>query len=127
MRISREKFEELVAEAYDKLPEDTKGRLFNVAILTGDYPSDEQKEMAGIKKGFDLLGIFEGFGQSGRIAYGAILPDRITIFRRAVAAQSESFDDAKQVIFDTLKHEIAHHFGSNEEGARKAAKNKKSG
>lgn len=122
MKISDEKFEFIVAEAIDNLPEKFKVKLNNVAVLIEDYPSPTQLKKLGVKSDYLLFGLFEGFIQSKRLNFGPVLPDRITIFKKAILSQSEDENDLRKRIESTVKHEIAHHFGSDEAGARKASR-----
>lgn len=123
MNISNEKFERIVAEAIDNLPEKFKEKLHNVAILVEDIPSKEQSKKMGVKSDYLLFGLFEGYIQSKRLNFGPVLPDRITIFKKAIMSQSENENDLRKRIESTVRHEIAHHFGSDETGARRASRN----
>ncbi len=122
MKISKEKFEELIAEATESLPDKFKAKLYNVAIFTEDYPSSKQLKKLGIRRDEILFGLFEGYAQARRLDFGPVLPDRITIFRRPICQRSSSEQQIKQKIISTVKHEIAHHFGSDEGGARSASR-----
>lgn len=122
MEVSSAQFDKYLEEAFDQLPEDVKERLNNVAILVENHPDADQLKKAQISKDSLLFGLFEGYGQSKRINFGPVLPDRITIFRKAIMKCSSNEQELKQKIYDTLMHEIAHHFGSDEAGARKASK-----
>jgi len=122
MIISDEKFEISAAEAINNLPEKFKKKLHNVAILLEDKPTAEQLKKIGAKSGYLLFGLFEGYIQSKRLNFGPVLPDRITIFKKAICSQAEDEIDLKKRIESTIRHEIAHHFGSDERGARKASK-----
>jgi len=122
MIISDEKFEIIAAEAINNLPENFKKKLHNVAILIQDNPTAEQLKKIGAKSGYLLFGLFEGYIQSKRLNFGPVLPDRITIFKKAICSQAEDEIDLKKRIESTIRHEIAHHFGSDERGARKASK-----
>lgn len=124
MKLVNGKFEEIVADALDGLPEKFKKRLNNVAILVEDYPSKEQLKKMGVTSDYLLFGLFEGYIQSRRLNFGPVLPDRITIFKKAILSQSKDENDLKKRIESTVKHEIAHHFGSDESGARKASRNR---
>ncbi|MBU4347494.1 metallopeptidase family protein [Patescibacteria group bacterium] len=124
MKISKEKFENLVAEAMENLPEKFKAKLHNVAIIAEDRPTKEQLRGAGrTSRDYTLFGLFEGYCQARRANIGPVLPDRITIFRKAICDFCSSEDEIKKSITSTVKHEIAHHFGSDEKGASKASKN----
>lgn len=123
MIISKEKFEFLVAEALDSLPDKFKANLHNVAIFVEDCISKAQLKKTGRTRGAVIFGLFEGYAQAKRLNFGPVLPDRITIFRRAICDFYSSEDEIKKSIISTIKHEIAHHFGSDEKGASKASKN----
>lgn len=121
--VSEENFKKLVAEALDDLPDKFKEKLHNLAILVADRPSKEQLKKLKMNNNYFLYGLFEGYVQSKRINFGAVLPDRITIFRQSICGHSSSIEEIRNRVKSTVKHEIAHHFGSDEKGARKAGRN----
>lgn len=96
-------FEELVADALDALPPDITRLMDNVVIFVEDEAPD----------GDDLLGLYEGIPLTHRSSSyaGAVLPDRIWIFRRNILAGCQSADDVRREVQVTVVHEIAHHFG----------------
>ncbi|MEK7097540.1 MAG: metallopeptidase family protein [Patescibacteria group bacterium] len=118
-----EQFDDYVDEAFASLPEPTREKMHNVAIVVEDCPTEEQISKLGLNMGDSLFGLFEGFAQSKRLNFGAVLPDKITIFRKAILRYCSTEEEVKAKIDNTLKHEIAHHFGSGEKGARKASAN----
>ncbi len=67
-----------------------------------------------------LLGLYEGVPQTRRTeAYGMVLPDRIIIFRRPILAMCRSEAEVEAEIGRVVRHEIAHHFGMDEEELRR--------
>jgi len=120
--IDKQKFEEIVSSAIDSLPEKFKKKLNNVAIFVEDEPTVEQLLKVGLRRGDLLFGLFEGYAQGRKLNFGTVLPDRITIFRLAILSQVADQAGAKERIISTIKHEIAHHFGSDEIGAVKASR-----
>ncbi|HOZ55655.1 MAG: Possibl zinc metallo-peptidase [Parcubacteria group bacterium ADurb.Bin316] len=122
MNIPQEQFEKIVEEALDNLPNKFKEKMHNVAIVIADFPTSEQLGKTKKYNKYSLLGLYEGVIQSRRLNFGVVLPDKITIFRVPLMQTSSNTEDCKKNIIDTVKHEIAHHFGSDEKGARKAAK-----
>ena len=120
--IDRQKFEAIVNLALESLPDKFKSKLNNVAIFMEDEPTAEQLRKANLSRGDLLFGLFEGYAQARKLNFGPVLPDRITIFSRAILSQVSNFDQAKNKIISTVKHEIAHHFGSDEKGAAKASR-----
>ncbi len=122
MQISEDEFRILVSDALDNLPEDFARHINNAAILVEDFPSPEQQQKLNIKSKYGLLGLFEGFGQAKRLNFGPVLPDRITLFRVPIMQSCSDREELQKEILKTLKHEIAHHFGSDEKGARKVSR-----
>lgn len=122
MIISKQEFEKLVETALDGLPDKFRSKLNNVAVFVKNEPDGEQLKKVNLKRGDLLFGLFEGYAQAKRLNFGPVLPDRITIFKKAILSQCLNQDELKQKIISTVKHEIAHHFGSDEKGAAKAGK-----
>ena len=122
MQINKQEFEKIVEQALENLPDKFKSQLNNVAIFVKDKPTPEQLSKIKLKRGDLLFGLFEGYAQAKRLNFGPVLPDRITIFSKAILSQSDNSAELKQKIIATVKHEIAHHFGSDEKGAARAGK-----
>ncbi len=99
-------FEGLVADALDHVPPQLMALMDNVVVLVEDRNPDEP----------DLLGLYEGFALTERgWHYGGELPDRIMIYREAICDICETEDDVVDEVTITVVHEIAHHFGIEEE------------
>lgn len=127
MKISEPDFIKIMEAALDELPEKYAQKINNLAILVADFPIDEQLQNTGRRPDnkYGLLGLYEGYIQSSRRHVGAVLPDRITLFRVPIMQSCDTFLECRERIQETLLHEIAHHFGSDEKGARKAGKIRK--
>ncbi len=109
-------FEESVFRAVERLPELFKKHLENVDIVIEDWPTKEQREEAEADDEYDLLGLYEGIPLVERTAsYGMVLPDKITIFRRPLLALGLSKKELEKEIEDTVRHELAHHFGISDQ------------
>lgn len=123
-----DKFEEWVARAVDELPEEFRDRLNNVAIVVEDRPTPEQMASAGVRWG-TLLGLYQGIPHTRRGHYGIgpTLPDKISIFRLPILAQTPDEEEAVKLIGETVRHEIAHHFGMDERQVRQATRKEKPG
>ena len=102
VEMSRERFEELVGEALDQVPQELMKHLSNVVILVEDEsPGDAE-----------LLGLYEGHALTERgWYYAGVLPDRITIFRNPTLRSCETEEEVIEEVAVTVVHEIAHHFG----------------
>ena len=104
--IPAARFEELVADALDEVPAQLMALLDNVVVLVEDRNPDEP----------DLLGLYEGYALTERGAdYGGALPDRIMIYRGAICDVCSYEEQVAEEVTVTVVHEIAHHFGIDEE------------
>jgi len=72
------------------------------------------------RRGIILLGLYEGYHQSKRLDVGPVFPDRITLFKKPMESICKTEEELKNQVLKTVRHEIAHHFGSDEQGAQKA-------
>jgi predicted Zn-dependent protease with MMP-like domain len=64
----------------------------------------------------DLLGLYEGVALTERDSYYAgSLPDTITIYRDALLDICDHDDEVVDEVKVTVVHEIAHHFGIDDE------------
>jgi predicted Zn-dependent protease with MMP-like domain len=107
VEMSRQRFEELVSEALDEVPEELLGLMNNVVILVEDDAPPGEPE---------LLGVYEGYALTSRgWDYGGVLPDRITIYRNPTLRICDNEDDVVEEVAITVVHEIAHHFGIDDE------------
>lgn len=107
MEMSRGEFEDLVGEALDTIPFRLTKLMQNVVIVV----EDDSPPQAGT-----LLGLYEGVPLTERgDTYAGFLPDRITIFRGPLLAICDSREDLVREVRVTVVHEIAHHFGIDDE------------
>ena len=107
IEMSRGRFEELVAEAMDRVPPELATLVDNCVVLVeDDSPSHEP----------DLLGLYDGTPLTERGSdYVMALPDRITIFRNPILQMCESEAEVVEEVGITVVHEIAHHFGIDDD------------
>jgi predicted Zn-dependent protease with MMP-like domain len=106
VEMSRERFEELVGEALDEVPQELLSMMNNVVFIVEDQPPGG---------GDDLLGVYEGTALTDRgWNYSGVLPDRITIYRLPTLRVCDTEDDVVDEVAITVVHEIAHHFGIEE-------------
>ncbi len=112
MRLSHRAFERLVADALDGLPETVLKMLDNIAVVVADEPTDHQRHRVRLADNEVLLGLYEGIPRTERgSGYGAVLPDKVTIFQRAIEAQCDREDELAEAVRHTVVHELAHHLG----------------
>lgn len=111
-----ERFEELIAEAVDNLPEAFRAKLDNVEVVVEDWPDAHTMRLAGVRQRNQLLGFYHGIPQSERTShYGMVLPDRISIYREPILLRCRTWREVRQLAEHVLRHEIAHHFGISDD------------
>ena len=110
-------FDRLVTEALDELPRRFRRQLRNIAVVVETEPSQALLEEMGLWPHRTLLGLYQGvpLPRRGRLSYGNVLPDRITIFQKPIEAMCRTPDEIKTAVKDTVKHEIGHYFGLDDE------------
>jgi predicted Zn-dependent protease with MMP-like domain len=105
-RMDPQRFDELVADALDLIPPELTAALDNVVVLVADRHPDDG----------ELLGLYEGVALTERDSnYAGSLPDTITIYREALLEFCDSDDDVVDEVAVTVIHEIAHHFGIDDD------------
>ena len=113
VEVTRQRFEELVGDALDAVPEELARLMDNVFVVVEDDSGDP-----------DLLGHYDGVPLPERHDYGAmvmpehggmVMPDRIVIFRRPICAICDSEEDVVEEVLVTVVHEVAHHFGIDDD------------
>jgi len=106
VRMSPQRFDELVSDALDGIPPALTAALQNVVVLVEAAHPEEP----------DILGLYVGTALTERdSSYAGSLPDTITIYRDALLDMCESEDEVVDEVAVTVVHEIAHHFGIDDD------------
>jgi predicted Zn-dependent protease with MMP-like domain len=104
--MTRTRFDELVSDALDTIPAELARAMDNVVVLVEDHDPDDP----------GLLGLYHGIALTERSSsYSGVLPDRITIYRDPILDMCADEDEVVHEVAVTVVHEIAHHFGIDEE------------
>jgi len=106
--MSREEFEDAVRDALDEIPEELAAQMDNVVVLVEDEPPEGEPELLGVYDGVPLT-------ERGEFWATGALPDRITIFRLPTLQICDSRQDVVDEVAVTVVHEIAHHFGIDDD------------
>jgi predicted Zn-dependent protease with MMP-like domain len=105
--VSTEQFEEFVADALDSIPEEFASRIENVAFLVEDDAEDA-----------NLFGLYQGTPLTKRYRVSGSMPDRITIFQGAICRACSSEQQVRELVRETVIHELGHYFGMGDEKLR---------
>ncbi len=107
IEMTRHHFEGLVAEALDTVPAELAALIDNCVVLVEDEPPADDP---------DLLGVYDGTPLTERGGdYVMALPDRITIFRTPTLDMCATEAEVVEEVRITVVHEIAHHFGIDDD------------
>ena len=123
--MTGEKFEKLVNEGIKAIPERFLRKLSNIGIVIEEEPTPAQLKKLKIRKDSFIFGLYEGIPQTERWHYGQVLPDKITIFKRPIEESARTEKEVKEMVKNTVWHEIAHHFGMDERSVREIEHRKK--
>ncbi len=106
--MTDDEFEAAVGDALDLIPDELARLMSNVAVLVADEPPDHEPELLGLYEGVPLTER-DGWWDPGS------LPDRITIFKGPLTRLYRDRDELLDEIAVTVVHEVAHHFGIDDE------------
>jgi predicted Zn-dependent protease with MMP-like domain len=107
--LSSRQFEYLVDKAMQELPEELMSRINNLQIAIDENPPASAEDA-------DVLGLYEGVPLTERNAdYFGVMPDLITLYKSNIENEAENAEDVKEVVRVTVLHEIAHHFGIDDD------------
>ena len=111
--MTDDEFEACVEAALDSIPADLSRAMNNVAI----FIEDEYVPGPHEDPDTELLGVYEGTPLTERDSWwdAGSLPDRIVVFRGPLLRMCESREEVVDEVRITVIHEVAHHFGINDE------------
>jgi predicted Zn-dependent protease with MMP-like domain len=114
--MTREAFEQLVADALSGIPRRFRDAMTNIVISVEGEPSRALLREMEIEPPDTLFGLYQGTPLTERRwDHGNSLPDRILLFQGPHEREAEDEDDLIASIGETLIHEIGHYFGLSEE------------
>jgi predicted Zn-dependent protease with MMP-like domain len=94
-------FKQIVADAVDSLPEAFGRAMTNVAVVVEEEA--ENRNAFGRYQGHPLTRY--------HLRQWSVHPDKITIYRRTICEHCRSLEEVRALVYQTVIHEIAHHFG----------------
>ena len=108
VELTDEQFEQAVESALGLIPTELLALVENVALIVEDEPPPgEDPELLGLYDGLPLTEADSG--------WSFVLPNRILIFQGPLQRWCADRDELEGEIAVTVVHEIAHHFGMEED------------
>lgn len=116
-RVSQDEFDRLVGEVISRFPKWLLDQVVaaNIDIVIEPELTADKREDLDMSPYEDLLGLYEGIPLDQRSGYGETVPDKITLFQREIESSVETREGLMEQIETTLKHEIHHGFGADED------------
>ena len=108
-------FDVVIDETIEALPSAFVDQLGSVAIVVEDEPSPEQLASVGA---FGLFGLYQGVPRTRWGVDNVPIPSKITLFRGPLTRANPGQERLAKAVEDTLLHEIAHHFGIDDDRIR---------
>jgi len=107
--VPLDRFEDLVADALESIPEELADLMENVAVIVEtDAP---ERRLLGRYTGVPLTARNEAYGGYGHLP----MPDRIEIYRRPICRMCRTEAEVVEQVRVTVIHEVAHHFGIDDD------------
>jgi len=106
-RVTRDRFARLAELALDGVPDTFQAKMSNTMIVVDDLP-----DLDAVREGEDpdLLGLYEG---ATVLEHG--LPERIVLYQRNHENVAADERELEREVRETMRHEIGHHFGMEED------------
>jgi predicted Zn-dependent protease with MMP-like domain len=108
-------FDAVIDDTIDALPAAFAERLGSVAIVVEDEPTAEQLASVGAR---GLFGLYQGVPRTRWGVDNVPIPSKITLFRGPLTRANPGAERLAKAVEDTLIHEIAHHFGIDDDRLR---------
>jgi len=101
--VPKYRFERMVADALDDLPDELQHVLDNVVVQVRDRNLHEPT----------ILGLYEGVPHTERTGHEG--PDVVSIYRLPLCEMCDDIDDLADEVYVTVIHEVAHAAGIDDD------------
>lgn len=107
------KFEALVEQTFDALPEVYRNACAGLGIRTESEASGDILQALGISDPSELLGLYHGINLTQKSVLDLpSLPDEVILYREPIISYARATGrPLMEVVNHVLVHEIGHHFG----------------
>lgn len=114
IRVSRERFRAISEAELAAIPRQLRDLLVNVTIEVQDEPGTEAADMEDAD---DLMGLYTGPTRAETLGGGGSgsLPSKVYLYQWNIEDSVDSLEELRDEVRLTLRHELAHHFGFDDE------------
>jgi predicted Zn-dependent protease with MMP-like domain len=107
VQLSDGEFDDLVSDALDRIPQPLAALMDNVVVLVEAEPAADDPHLLGLYVGTPLTERDSG--------YTFRPPDQVFVYRGPLLRMCRDAEELADEIEITVVHEIAHHFGIDDE------------
>lgn len=114
VRVSRERFRAIAEAELLAIPDKLRNLLVNVTIEVKDEPGAEAEDM---DEDDELMGLYTGPTRAEMLSgeAGGSLPAKVYLYQWSIEDSVDGLEELRNEIRLTLRHELAHHFGFDDE------------
>jgi len=117
--MDKEKFEEIILNTLENLPDKFKDKIKNLSIIIEDENTNSVlRNKKNINKKY-ILGLYHGTPIVLKPGKLNLLPDKIIIYKKALEEISSSNEGLERNIRKVVLHELGHYFGLDDKKLRK--------
>lgn len=109
--MEKEKFEEIIEDTLENIPDKFKGKLDNLSIII----EEEELRYTGKHNHQLTLGLYEGLPITERAGKIKMMPDKITIYKKAIESTCRNPEEIESTTRRVVLHELGHYFGLGED------------
>lgn len=114
VRVAEAAFEAAAREAIDDLPRSIRDYVAHVPVLIEDFPAAELVQLESVSP--QILGLFMGVPRTeASVTADGPSIDRVILFKRNLEKACRDEDELIEQIQITVKHEIGHYLGLDED------------
>ncbi len=116
--MDREEFEIIVIQVLETVPKYFKEKLENIDIVIDEHNIQKPENQGKESEQKIILALYQGVPFTKRGMRSPALPDKITIFKKAIESVCSGPEDIKRTVKKVVLHEIGHYFGMDEKKLR---------
>jgi len=113
--MEKEDFEEIIESTLENIPEKFKNKLDNLTIVVEENELRYTENQRSIRARQLTLGLYQGLPITERAGKRHLLPDKITIYKKAIESISRSPEEIALTARRVVLHELGHYFGLGED------------
>jgi len=113
--MEKEEFEEIIEKTLENIPEKFKDKLDNLSIVVEENELRYTGNQNNVRNRRVTLGLYQGLPITQRAGKRQMVPDKITIYKKAIESTSRSPEEIVTTTRRVVLHELGHYFGLGED------------